>query len=54
MDKKSAEKEVAAPKKRTVDKSAITGKFVSEKDLKAHPKTTYKQTVIVPPRKKPS
>lgn len=29
----------------TVNKSAITGKFVSDKKLEADPKHTYKQTV---------
>lgn len=54
MVKKSPPKKAApaAPVKRTVDKSADTGRFVSEKDIKAHPKTTYKQTVIVTPKKK--
>lgn len=30
---------------KTVNKSAVTGKFVSTKTVKASPKTTYKQTV---------
>ena len=36
-----------ASKKTTtkVNKSAVTGKFVSKKTVKANPKTTYKQTV---------
>lgn len=54
MEKKSSTKKVAFPAKmtRTVDKSADTGRFVSEKDMKAHPKTTYKQTVNLPLKKK--
>jgi len=32
-------------KKRTVNKSAITGRFVKNTDVKNNPKTTYKQTV---------
>lgn len=30
---------------KTVNKSAATGKFVSNKTVKSSPKTTYKQTV---------
>jgi len=30
---------------RTINKSAVTGKFISGKTLKTNPKTTYKQTV---------
>jgi|GEM_PF-1030361 len=30
---------------RTVNKSAVTGRFVSYKTVKSSPKTTYKQTV---------
>ncbi len=30
---------------RTVNKSAITGRFVSNKTVKSSPKTTFKQTV---------
>lgn len=30
---------------RTVNKSAVTGRFVSKKTVKSNPKTTYKQTV---------
>ena len=30
---------------KTVNKSASTGKFVSNKSVKNSPKTTYKQTV---------
>jgi hypothetical protein len=30
---------------KTVNKSASTGKFVSDKSVKNSPKTTYKQTV---------
>lgn len=30
---------------KTVNKSATTGKFVSNKTVKNNPKTTYKQTV---------
>jgi hypothetical protein len=32
----------------TVNKSAITGKFVSNKAVESNPKTTYKQTVRTP------
>lgn len=28
-----------------VDKSAITGKFVTKKEVEKHPKTTFTQTV---------
>lgn len=35
----------AGSSSRTVNKSAITGRFVSNKTVKAHPKTTVKQTV---------
>lgn len=30
--------------KRTVNKSAVTGKFVSNRQVNRSPKTTYKQT----------
>lgn len=30
---------------RTVNKSAVTGRFVSNKTVKSNPKTTYQQTV---------
>lgn len=30
---------------RTVNKSAVTGRFVSSRTVKSSPKTTYKQTV---------
>jgi hypothetical protein len=30
---------------RKVGKSAITGKFVSAKEVKLHPRTTFKETV---------
>ena len=30
---------------RTVNKSAITGRFVSNQTVKSHPKTTFKETV---------
>ncbi len=36
--------------KRSVNKSAITGRFVSNRQVARSPKTTYKQTVS--PRKK--
>jgi hypothetical protein len=39
------------PVKTTVNKSAITGKFVSNKIAKANPNTTYKQTVVKQPNK---
>ena len=32
-------------KTRTINKSAITGRFVSNRTVKSKPKTTYKQTV---------
>ena len=32
-------------KTRTVNKSAITGRFVSDNYAKKHPKTTVKQTI---------
>jgi hypothetical protein len=35
-----------------VNKSAVTGKFVTDKQVKASPKTTYKQTVKAPGSKK--
>jgi hypothetical protein len=31
--------------RRTVNKSAVTGRFVSNRTVKSRPKTTYKQTV---------
>ena len=31
--------------KKTINKSAISGRFVSNKTVKSNPKTTYKQTV---------
>ena len=31
-----------------INKSAVDGKFVSEKYLEKHPKETYKQTVKIP------
>jgi len=30
---------------RTVNKSAVTGRFVSKQTVKSKPRTTYKQTV---------
>jgi hypothetical protein len=30
---------------RTVNKSAITGRFVTNRTVEGHPKTTFKQTV---------
>lgn len=30
---------------RTVNKSAVTGRFVSSRTVKSNPNTTYKQTV---------
>ena len=30
---------------RTVNKSAVTGRFVKKSTVKSNPKTTYKQTV---------
>ncbi len=33
------------PKKVTINRSAITGKFVTPKFAKTHPKTTVKETV---------
>lgn len=33
----------------TVNKSAVTGKFVSQKTAQNNPNTTYKQTVVKQP-----
>lgn len=38
-------KSKSGDKTRTVNKSAVTGRFVSKQTVKSHPKTTYKQTV---------
>jgi hypothetical protein len=38
-------KNQCSPGSRTVNKSAITGRFVSDKTVKKNPKTTYQQTV---------
>jgi hypothetical protein len=38
---------------RTVNKSAKTGRFVSDKTVKNNPNTTYKQTVTPPPKNPP-
>lgn len=35
-----------------INKSAIDGRFATEKDLGEHPDTTYKQTVHPKPKKK--
>lgn len=32
---------------KTINKSAKTGKFVSEKQLKKNPDTTYKQKIVL-------
>jgi len=37
---------------RTVNKSAKTSEFVSNKDVKKHPSTTFKETVKIGKRKK--
>lgn len=37
----------------TVNKSAIDGRFVSDEEMKKHPKTTFKQTVPKPAKKAP-
>jgi hypothetical protein len=42
-----------APKTRKVIKSADDGKFKSKEFAKAHPKTTFLETVRIPKRKKP-
>lgn len=31
--------------RRTLNKSAVTGRFVSKKTVKTNPKTTYRQTI---------
>lgn len=36
----------------TVNKSAVTGKFVSNKTVQSNPKTTYRQTVTKTSSKK--
>lgn len=36
----------------TVNKSAITGQFVSQKTVQKNPGTTYKQTVVKQPKPK--
>ena len=36
----------------TVNKSAITGQFVSQKTVQKSPGTTYKQTVVKQPKPK--
>jgi len=41
------------PEPKTVNKSADTGRFVSDKQVQNNPKTTYKQTISPPtPSKK--
>jgi hypothetical protein len=40
--------------KRKVNKSSITGKFVSDEEVETNPGETYSQTVEVPEREKPS
>lgn len=35
---------------RTVNKSAVTGRFVKNSTVKSNPNTTYKQTVKSPPK----
>lgn len=43
---RTPEGEVIKPMaKRTVNKSAVTGRFVSNRQVARSPKTTYKQTV---------
>lgn len=39
-------------KKSTINKSAITGKILSDAAAARHPKTSYKQTVMKGPVKK--
>jgi hypothetical protein len=41
-----------AKAKKTVNRSAITGKFVSKATAKRHPKTTVRETVSRPKGKK--
>lgn len=36
---------------RTVNKSAVTGRFVKSSTVRSNPKTTYKQTVSTPRKK---
>jgi hypothetical protein len=45
-----------SPKRQThkVNRSSITGHFVTEKYANQHPKTTQSETVPNPPKKKPS
>jgi hypothetical protein len=38
-------------KPRTLYRSAVTGKFVTEDYARKHPRTTAKETVKVPPRR---
>jgi hypothetical protein len=38
-------KDKSAGRPRTVNKSAVTGRFVSKRTIKSKPRTTYKQTV---------
>jgi len=44
-DKGTPIKKRAKMAKKTVNKSAVTGKFVTEAYTKSHPKTTFKETV---------
>lgn len=39
---------------RTVNKSAITGRFVSSRTVKSNPRTTYRQTVSKSKKGKPA
>lgn len=43
---------MAAKKTKKVNKSAVTGRFVSKKEVKAHPKTTFRQTTVKKAKKK--
>lgn len=45
-------KEVSMAKTRKVHRSAETGEFVKESEVKRHPKTTVTETVKVPSKKK--
>lgn len=42
----------AASSSRTVNKSAVTGRFVTNRTVSSSPKTTYRQTVCKPAKGK--
>jgi hypothetical protein len=45
MKRVNTDPEEATMAEQEVNKSAVTGRFVSEKELKRNPRETYKQTV---------